>query len=91
MGYVVIGFCNYRIKTAFEFVLTLGSGIKDLQGIFNAVVNALVIAGFEMQIHVVCIAAPVSTIEGIFPGEENSSSNTLAIEFCEDKKKRIWY
>ena len=37
------------MKTALYFVLALGAGIKALQAVFDAVFDALVVAGFKVQ------------------------------------------
>lgn len=54
---------DYRFKTTLDFVLALSTGVEALQAVFDAVFDALVVAGFEVQELEFLQAAPVAAVE----------------------------
>ncbi len=65
----VIGPGQDGFKAALNFMLTLRPGIKTLKSFFDTVINALVVAGFEVQELVFLGTAPVTAEKRVFTDE----------------------
>jgi len=76
-----------RREATADLVLALRSWFKSLALFFNAVVDSLVVTGFEMQRVVVRIGAPVSTIQCLFGVVEKCRCYWQAIFFGDNDKK----
>jgi hypothetical protein len=57
-------------KPAAQFMFTLRAGVEALQVFGNALIDALVIAAFEVQVTEVLIAAPDTTVKVGIAAEE---------------------
>ena len=59
------------IEAARHLVLALGAGFEPLQALGDAIVDALVVAGLEMQAVIVAARAPVAPEQGVLADEED--------------------
>src|ERR1700676_4830766 len=67
-----------RFEAARDLVLALGTRLEGAQTVGNAVVDALVVAGLEMQAVVVGVGAPIAAIERIGGAEKHRHRHRLA-------------
>src|ERR1700722_15766706 len=72
-----------RLETACDLVLALRPGLEALETLGDAVVDALVIAGLEMEAVIVGCGAPVASIQGVGRTKEHGRSHRLAGTECE--------
>src|SRR5271166_3145233 len=60
-----------RHEAARHFVLSLRARLEALQLVFDAIFDALVITGFEMQAVIVAAGTPVAAVKGVGADEED--------------------
>src|SRR5690554_287884 len=70
-------------------MISLRARIKTLQTMAQAVFNALVIAGFKMQIIVICLTAPVTSVQCVATLEEQRARHVSSVLFCHDQKQVV--
>src|SRR5690606_30262914 len=70
-----------RQEAACEFVFALGAGLEAGQSLAQAVFDALVVAGLEMQPRDRLAAAPVAAIEGVATAQADRAGDRLAPAF----------
>jgi len=75
------------VEAAADFVLALRARLEITQSFSYAVVDALVVTGFEMQTMKISETTPVPPIEGIVAAETNSRRDRLSFKTAEDDDK----
>ena len=70
-------------------MLALGAGLKILQTMLYAVINALVIAGLEVQGVVVCVASPVASVQRSGALEEHGRADGMRIFLGEHNQDAV--
>ena len=63
--------CVGRQKAARDFVLALRARFEQTEVVLDAVVNALVVTGLEVQRAVLCSATPVASVQGVAATEQD--------------------
>ena len=61
---------NHRFETAGDFVFALRAGVESQQAVFDAISDALVVTGFEVQRIVVFGAAPIAAVQRVAADEK---------------------
>ena len=68
-----------RGKAAADLVLPLGAGLENLFAGVNAVVDALVVAGLEVQGIVMAITSPIAPVQDFLTFEENGGGHRALV------------
>src|SRR5690554_5838210 len=79
VGNPVLAPGGYRFKSALDLVFALRARIEALVAMLDAVVDALVVAGFKMQELALFAATPIAPIQRIRALEEQGTGNTLLV------------
>ena len=77
------GICRRRRKSTGNFVLPLRARFESLNAVFDAILDALVIAGLEMQRIVVRVAAPVAPVQCLGASKKNGCCDWAFLFFCD--------
>ena len=75
----MIGVCNDWFETTLDLVFPLGAGIKRAESMFDGVVLALVVTGFEVKKLVFSGTTPVAAKECFVVLEKQCGSDILAV------------
>ena len=79
IGDPVAGTGRGRQKPAAQFMFTLCAGVEALQVFGDAIIDALVVAAFEMQVAEVLIAAPDTPIKVSIATKKQGSRDYLSL------------
>ena len=85
----VAGVREHRLEAARELVLALGAGVEAREALADAEVDALVVAGLEMQLRVVLGAAPVAAVERVGADDVERAGNDLAPVLGDDQQQAV--
>jgi hypothetical protein len=79
-----------RLKSATDLVFALGAGFENLLAILYAIVDSLVVAGFEVQGVVICIGAPVPSIQCRITDVKYGGRDRAPVALCENDENLLW-
>src|SRR5581483_8745459 len=89
VGDVVRGPGDGGLEAAADLVLSLGAGLEPGDAAVDAELDALVVAGLEVQAVVVRGRSPVTTEQGLLAPEENCSRHRCASMQCQFHHERV--
>src|SRR5579863_4429163 len=78
------------LEATTDLVLALGAGVEMLQALADAVFDALVVAGLEMQAVELLFRAPVATVECVAASKADSGGHRCAVQEREAHYQACW-
>src|SRR5690606_23673112 len=79
---------GHRQEAACQLVFTLGTRFEPAKSLTQAIFDALVIAGLEMQARGMVFAAPVPSIQRVGTAQEECTCDAAGMVVSEDEDQR---
>ncbi len=90
IGDAVAAAHEHRQEAARDLVLALRAGFEHPQALAQAVFDALVVAGLEMQARQVLAAAPVAPVQGVAAAQAQRTGDGFAVAFGQEQHQLAW-